>query len=81
VGYREVMGADSTAGSYLHAKESVEALPLDEQLRLVAEITDRLKAEHRPRRSLLELRGLGKSVWQSIDADEYLRRERTSWGG
>ena len=68
---------------YDNAKRSVEALPPGDQLRLIAELVGRLggQLEHRPRRSLLELRGLGKSVWQSIDVDEYLRRERSSWGG
>jgi len=72
------------AGSpYDNAKRSVEALPPGDQLRLISELADRLggQLERRPRRSLLELRGLGKSVWQSIDVDEYLRRERSSWGG
>ncbi len=34
-----------------------------------------------PRRSLLELRGLGKEVWEGMDAQEYVNRERTSWNG
>jgi hypothetical protein len=68
---------------YDRAKRSVEALPPADQLRLVAELVARLSGQldRRPRRSLLELRGLGKSVWQGIDVDEYLGRERLSWGG
>jgi hypothetical protein len=68
---------------YDNAKRSVEALPPGDQLRLIAELTGRLgdQLERQPRRSLLELRGLGKSVWHDIDVDEYLRRERSSWGG
>jgi hypothetical protein len=31
------------------------------------------------RHSILELKGLGKEIWQSIDVDEYLREERRSW--
>jgi hypothetical protein len=74
------MGANN---SYDEAKRSVEALPPDEQLRLIAELAGRLGGHlgREPRRSLLELRGLGKCVWQDIDVDEYLRRERSSWGG
>jgi hypothetical protein len=26
---------------------------------------------------LLELQGLGKGIWQGVDVDEYLRRERS----
>jgi hypothetical protein len=29
--------------------------------------------------SVLELRGLGKEIWQDIDVDEYIRQERASW--
>jgi hypothetical protein len=32
--------------------------------------------DRRPRRSLPELQGLGKGVWQAVDVDKYLRRER-----
>jgi hypothetical protein len=68
---------------YDQAKRSVEALGPADQLRLVADIVGRLSGEldRRPRRSLLELQGLGKGVWQGVDVDEYLRRERSSWNG
>jgi RecB family exonuclease len=72
-----------SSSPYDQAKRSVEALPVADQLRLVAELVGRLSGqiEHQPHRSLLELRGLGKSVWQDIDVDEYLTQERSSWGG
>ncbi len=74
------MGANN---SYDEAKRSVEALPPGDQLRLIAELAGRLGGHfgRQARRSLLELRGLGKSVRQDIDVDEYPRRERSSWGG
>lgn len=31
--------------------------------------------------SVLELRGLGKEIWEGIDPQEYVDGERTSWGG
>ncbi len=31
------------------------------------------------RRSILELRGLGKEIWAGIDAQEYVRAERAAW--
>jgi len=31
------------------------------------------------KRSLLELRGLGKKVWEGIDPIEYVMQERDSW--
>jgi plasmid stability protein len=29
--------------------------------------------------SVLELRGLGKEIWDGIDAADHIRRERESW--
>jgi hypothetical protein len=34
-----------------------------------------------PKRSILELRGLGKEIWGNIDAQEYVNQERDSWNG
>ena len=31
------------------------------------------------RHSIMELRGLGKEFWRSIDVDAYLEAERDSW--
>jgi len=51
-------------------------------LRLVAELISRLGGElTREPRSLLELDGLGQELWEGMDVDEYLRRERLSWNG
>jgi hypothetical protein len=32
-----------------------------------------------PSDPILQLSGLGKEIWQGIDPDEYVRRERESW--
>jgi len=82
--YRVVMGMSEMPNPrYEQAKRSVEALGPADQLRLIAELVARLSGEldRQPRRSLLELQGLGKAVWQGVDVDEYLRRERSSWNG
>jgi hypothetical protein len=65
------------------AKRSVQANGPAGRLRLIAELVGRLSGEpdRRPHRSLLDLQGLGKGVWQGVDVDEYLRRERSSWSG
>ncbi|MGP8245833.1 MAG: hypothetical protein ACLQVN_15105 [Bryobacteraceae bacterium] len=75
------MGTSDTP--YDRARRSVEALGPADRSRLIAELVARLsgEVERQPRRSLLELQGLGKETWQNIDADEYLRRERSSWNG
>jgi hypothetical protein len=33
------------------------------------------------RTSILQLQGLGKEIWQGIDAQEYVDGERASWNG
>ena len=30
---------------------------------------------------IMRLRGLGKEIWAGIDAQDYVNRERASWGG
>jgi|GEM_PF-5130248 len=30
--------------------------------------------------TLRQLRGLGKELWEEIDAAEYVERERSAWG-
>lgn len=35
----------------------------------------------KPKRSILELRGLGKEIWNGIDAQEYVNQERDLWNG
>jgi hypothetical protein len=82
--YRVVMGmSDVPNPHYDQAKRSVQALGPADQLRLIAELVGRLSGDldRQPRRSLLELQGLGKGVWQDVDVDEYLRQERSSWNG
>ena len=51
-----------------------------EQLRLIEELSQAAGMKNGPR-SIAELRGLGKKIWQGVDADEYVRKERDSWGG
>ncbi len=57
-----------------------KALSLDERKELVKTLID-LNAEEdkRPKRSLRELRGLGKEIWQGIDAQEYINELRAEW--
>jgi hypothetical protein len=53
-----------------------------EQLRLMSELAASLSAELDPQpRSLMELDGLGREVWQGVDVEEFLRQERSSWDG
>jgi hypothetical protein len=68
---------------YDEARKSVQALTAADQLRLIAELVEKLSGEldRQPRRSLLDLQGLGKDVWQGVYVDDYLAQERSSWNG
>lgn len=62
-------------------KQYVERLPNSEKLRLIAKVSSELVEDEiqRPKRSLLELEGLGKEVWQGVDAQEYVDELRNEW--
>lgn len=68
---------------YNKVLRSAESLSRAEQLRLLSDLADYLRAESsaETRTSILELQGLGKEIWQGIDAQEYVDRERASWNG
>ena len=64
------------------------AVPDEARLRLKIERGDRLLVEVRDNAIILtpephdyarRLRGLHREVWEGIDADEYVRREREAW--
>ncbi len=69
--------------SYDELLGRVRRLDPVEQLRLLEELAAlvRRRITARPRRSIMELQGLGKEIWRSIDAQEYVDQERTSWNG
>lgn len=69
--------------TYQDIRRQVENLTPDEQLRLLEELAAivRRRMAPKPKRSIMELEGLGKQIWQGIDAQEYVNQERTSWNG
>jgi len=71
------------AHSYENALQIAESLTPDEQRRLLRELMARV-ASNSPdetKHSILEFRGLGAEIWEGIDAQEYVNRERDSWNG
>jgi hypothetical protein len=62
-------------------QQYVKPLPDKEKLRLIAKVsTDLAETEtEKPKRSLLELEGLGKEIWEGIDAQEYVNELRNEW--
>ena len=64
--------------------EHVRLLPIEDRLRLLALIADDIaespeRPVETPRHSILELHGMGKELWQGIDAQEYVNRLRDEW--
>jgi len=68
---------------YQDIRRQVENLTPDEQLRLLEELAAivRRRIFVKPKRSIMELEGLGKETWQGLDAQEYVNQERASWNG
>ena len=60
--------------------EYINHLPSRERLRIVSKVTYNLSKEKMGKRlDIRKLRGLGKEIWQGIDAQEYVDKERESW--
>jgi hypothetical protein len=64
---------------YELALKIAERLSPEERVRLARELAEPSAGGPRPRRSILELRGLGKEIWEGIDTDAYIKAERDSW--
>lgn len=64
-------------------KRAQSELSLELQNQLAAELSQHITrtANGGRRRSILELEGLGKGIWEGVDPDEYVARERDSWDG
>lgn len=71
--------------NYHEVRRLAENLSPDEQMRLIEDLSkfirQRVVLTPKPKRSILELRGLGKEIWKDIDAQEYVNQERDSWNG
>jgi hypothetical protein len=71
------------AHTYEAALQLAESLSRDELERLIRELAARAGkcAPSGTKHSIMELCGLGKEIWEGIDAQEYVNRERASWNG
>jgi len=57
-----------------------DALHLEPEKRLLVQVEgDMIVMIPEPEDYLKALRGLHKEVWEGIDTDEYLRREKAAW--
>lgn len=62
-------------------EQYIKPLPHEQQLLLLAMLGSEGEngATSKPRRNILELHGLGKEIWQGVDADEYVSKLRDEW--
>jgi hypothetical protein len=74
---------DYNSASYESLLSQAAALEPADQLRLLEALAGlvRQKVDVLPRHSVREFRGLGKEIWQGVDAQQYVDKERSAWGG
>lgn len=67
--------------TYQDIRHQLENLTPDEQLHLLEELAVIVRRRMTPKqeRNIMELEGLGKEIWQGIDAQECINQERSSW--
>jgi hypothetical protein len=58
--------------------KEIDLLPQNLQLEILLKLSDKLKKYHRILRSLDEIRGLGKGLWDNEDAQQYINRLRAN---
>ncbi|MEY3221266.1 MAG: hypothetical protein RLZZ203_122 [Cyanobacteriota bacterium] len=70
--------------NYQELLQQAKNLNAEEQLKLVAELISVIRnrvIDKSKKRSILDLEGLGKEIWQGIDAQEYVNQERGKCNG
>jgi hypothetical protein len=69
--------------SYYDYVQGIQHLKPEELLNLLDVISATLKTlmqqPQAKKHSIMELEGLGAEIWQGLDAQEYVRKERESW--
>ncbi len=62
-------------------QQYIKPLPNNEKLRLIAKVSSDLVENEtkKPKRSIMELHGLGAEIWEGIDAQEYVNELRNEW--
>lgn len=63
--------------------QEIRRLSVEERKQLISLIVDSLteqnEAPSRKKRSILEFEGVGKEMWQGVDAQEYINQLRAEW--
>ena len=76
------MATKKVSLTYNDYVRGIQELRPEDQLSLVEIISAGLKKtlmKKRVKHRITEIEGLGADIWQGIDAQEYVRKERESW--
>lgn len=67
--------------TYQEILKQARSLTPEEQLQLIDDLISiaRHRVTSKPKRSIMEPRGLGKEICKGINAQEYINQERDSW--
>lgn len=70
-----------TLQDILHEAQTLSTAERRELIKLLVDTLDNSQTGELPRkkRSLMELQGLGKEIWEGVDAQEYVNRQRDEW--
>lgn len=61
-------------------QQQIRPLPAAHRLQLISRIAEDLASDvPAARRRITELRGLGKEIWQDVDAQQYVDDLRNEW--
>ncbi|MFV2073837.1 MAG: hypothetical protein ACC742_14445 [Thermoanaerobaculales bacterium] len=63
-------------------KRARDELSPEELEKLVVELAQHAGRKNGGKRhTIMELEGLGKGIWEGVDPDDYVAKERDSWDG
>ncbi len=62
-------------------KRAQAELSLEEQTKLLEQLSRYVGRKNGGRHRITDLKGLGKEIWRGVDADDYVAKERDSWDG
>ena len=62
-------------------KRAQGELSPEEQTKLLEELSQFVGRKNGGSHRITDFKGLGKEIWQGVDADEYVAKERDSWDG
>jgi hypothetical protein len=68
---------------YVETLKQIQELTTQDQLRLLEALAALVRRQMNPgpQHDIMELQGLGKEIWEDIDAQAYVDQERASWDG